>query len=161
MHEILNIKELIDNNSEIRVIDNEISYYEREIKYQIKYYDFEKPSVEYLQRNISKLVCERDLVVKSIIESTRLLINKLSDKYGENYLVHYSKEDRFIQIHRNNCEQYQSWVKGNDLKSKKCNSFEEAKDKAHSIIKEVITDISDDCIECQPYLNLESILRSI
>ena len=104
MHEILNIKELIDNNSEIRVIDNEISYYEREIKYQIKYYDFEKPSVEYLQRNISKLVCERDLVVKSIIESTRLLINKLSDKYGENYLVHYSKEDRFIQIHRNNCE---------------------------------------------------------
>jgi hypothetical protein len=161
MDEKLNIKEFIDNNLEIRVIDNEISNYEMELTNQLKYYDFEKPSVEYLQRNIGKLVSERGLVIKSIIDSTRTLINKLNDKHGDNYFVHYSKEDWFIQIHRSNCEQYKSWVNGSDLKSEKCKSFEDAKFKAHSLNKDVVTDISDDCIECQPHLNLQSILRSI
>jgi hypothetical protein len=161
MNEKLSINELINYNSEIIGIDHQISNHEKEIKNQEKYYDFHKPSIEYWQRNINKLLEERDLVVKSIIERTKSDINKLRDKYGEEYFVHYSKDDRFIQIHRNNCDKYKSWVNGSDLKSIKCKSFEEAKDKAHSIIKEVITDISDDCIECQPYLNLQSILKSI
>lgn len=161
MHEILNIKELIDNNLDIKVIDSDISAYERELKNQLKYFDFEKPSVEYLERNIGKLVIERDLLIKSIIESTRTLINQLNDKHGDNYFVHYSKEDWFIQIHRSNCEQYKNWVNASDLKSEKCKSFEDAKIKAHSLNREVATEISNGCIECQPYLNLESILRSI
>ena len=78
--------------------------------------------------------------------------------FGENDIF---PDDRFIQIHRNNCDKYKSWVNGSDLKSIKCKSFGEANDKAHSIRKEVITDISDDCIECQPSLNLQSILKSI
>jgi hypothetical protein len=161
MDEILNIKELIDNNLDIKVIDGNISVYERELKNQLKYFDFEKPSVEYLERNIGKLVSERDLLIKSIIESTRTLINQLNDKHGDNYFIHYSKEDWFIQIHRSNCEEYRIWVNGSDLKSEKCKSFKDAKIKANSLNKDVVTDISDGCIECQPYLNLQSILRSI
>jgi hypothetical protein len=161
MNEKLSINELINYNSEIIGIDHQISNYEKEIKNQEKDYDFHKPSIEYWQRNINKLLEERDLVVKSIIGRTKSDINKLRDKYGEEYFVHYSKEDWFIQIHRSNCEEYRIWVNGSDLKSEKCNSFKDAKIKAHSLNTEMVTDISDRCIECQPYLNLESILRSI
>jgi len=161
MHEILNINELINYNSEIIGIDHQISNHKKEIQSQEKYYDFQKPSIEYWQRNINKLLEERDLVVKSITESTKSIVNYLNNTFGNEYFVYYSKDDRFIQIHRNNCDKYKSWVNGSDLKSIKCKSFGEANDKAHSIIKEVITDISDDCIECKPYLNLQSILKSI
>jgi hypothetical protein len=47
------------------------------------------------------------------------------------------------------------------LKSEKCNSFEDAKNKAHSLNEDVVTDISDDCIDCHPNMNLEEILKSI
>jgi hypothetical protein len=161
MNEKLSINELINYNSEIIGIDHQISNHEKEIKNQEKDYDFHKPSIEYWQRNINKLLEERDLVVKSIIERTKSDINKLRDKYGEEYFVHYSKEDWFIQIHRSNCEEYRIWVNGSDLKSEKCKSFKDAKIKANSLNKDVITDISDDCIECQPHLNLQSILKSI
>jgi len=161
MNEKLSINELINYNSEIIGIDHQISNHEKEIKNQEKDYDFHKPSIEYWQRNINKLLEERDLVVKSIIERTKSDINKLRDKYGEEYFVHYSKEDWFIQIHRSNCEEYRIWVNGSDLKSEKCKSFKDAKIKANSLNKDVVTDISDGCIECQPYLNLQSILRSI
>jgi hypothetical protein len=161
MNEKLSINELINYNSEIIGIDHQISNHEKEIKNQEKDYDFHKPSIEYWQRNINKLLEERDLVVKSIIERTKSDINKLRDKYGEEYFVHYSKEDWFIQIHRSNCEEYRIWVNGSDLKSEKCKSFKNAKIKANSLNKDVVTDISDGCIECQPYLNLQSILRSI
>lgn len=160
MTEILNIQEFIDSDSDIVSIDNQISCFEREIQHQEKYFDFQKPSIEYLKNNINKLLLERGVLNKSIVERAINMVNKLYNKFGDEYIVYYSKDYRFIQVHRNKCEKYKNWVKGNDLKINQCKSFEEAIQKAHSKIKET-TDISDDCIECQPYLNLQSILKSI
>jgi len=42
MHEILNINELINYNSEIIGIDHQISNHKKEIQSQEKYYDFKK-----------------------------------------------------------------------------------------------------------------------
>lgn len=161
MFEILNIKELIENQLEIRVIDNEISFYNKELVDWVNYYDFQKSRIDYLQRIINQLRVERDLLVKSIIEKTKLDIKKLSDNYGKDYFVYYSKEDRFIQIHRDNCEKYKSYSSDINLKSMKYKTFEESKCYAHSLIKEINTDISDDCKECKPYMNLHLILNSI
>ena len=55
------------------------------------------------------------------IENTLFTIDELSSKFGDLYIVSYSKKPKYIGVHREKCEGYKSWLEGNTLKFKKCN----------------------------------------
>lgn len=159
MTEITNIKEIIDSG--VSIIDMQIRNYEWQINDQGNYYDWEKPSIENAQKNINELLKQREIEASLIIENTKSIVDEMSLKFGEGYFVGYSKEDRYIGVHRENCNHYKLFKKGNNLSFKKCNTYNSACKIASSLIKEVQTDISTDCTECQPWWNLPSIKKSL
>lgn len=95
------------------------------------------------------------------IENDLLTIDKLAIKFGELYIVSYSKEPRYIGVHREKCEVYKSWLKVSEIKLKKCNTYNEAVDIAGTLINKVQTDVSLFCSKCQPHWDLSSIKKSI
>jgi hypothetical protein len=156
MDEKLNIKSLLNLNTEISYLNTQLELYEAEIKNEIN-----DSKLEFLNKELYTLTNKRNEEIQLYIESIEDKIKNIGTNYGEDNLVYYSIEDRFIQIHRSNCHQYKNWIKGKDLKSKKCKSYKDAQNKAKLIIKEVLTDIQDGCTYCAPELNLNSILNSM
>jgi hypothetical protein len=159
-NEIKNIKQII--NSSVSNIDSNIRHYEWQINNQGRYYDCEKPSIEVAQKNINELLIKREIEAAVIIEDTKTKIVELSNKFGEGYFVGYSKEEgRYIGVHRENCDYYKTFTRGNNIKFKKCKTYNSACKIASSLIGEIQTDISTGCTECQPWWNLPAIKKSI
>jgi hypothetical protein len=159
MNEILKIDEIINPNNSIRSIEWEIEYYERQIKYQTENYDWTKPSIESCQKTILELREEKDKTHQSLLDETKNEINMLLSNNGTDLIVCYSKKDRFIEIHRQNCQRYIYLIETKDSKTKICKSFLEANKIAGMKIKFAHTDIGDGCNECKPYWNLESLIQ--
>jgi hypothetical protein len=161
MSEILNLGELIKNNSEIFEIDNQVRNYEEQIKNQDKYFDWQKPNVEVAQKNINELLKKREVKAKVVLENIKTVVNNLYSNFGEQYFVYYSNDDRFIQIHRNKCDGYKIWTNGNDLKFEECKNFKKSIKIANSKIEEVRTDIDYSCRKCQPSWNLTALKKAL
>jgi hypothetical protein len=158
MDEIFKINEIIDPNNTIRSIEDEIDYYDRQIIYQTDNYDWTRPSIEFCQKTILELVQEKDKMLQIILEKTKNEINNLLINNGKDLIVCYSKKDRFIEIHRNNCSRYMNLTEKKGSNIKICLTFSEAIKVAGMKIKIVHTDIDDDCNECKPHWNLESLI---
>lgn len=158
MHEIINISEIINSNIGLLSIENDIDYHVRQMKYQSDNYDWTKPSLESCQKTILELRDEKTKTYLSLLEETKNEINLLLSNNGTDLFVCYSKKDRFIEIHRQNCSRYIYLIETKDAKIKNCKSFLEANEIAEMKIKIAHTDIRNDCNECKPYWNLESLI---
>jgi (p)ppGpp synthase/HD superfamily hydrolase len=160
MTEITNIKEIIDYG--VSTIDTQIRLYERQIKNQGDYYDWERPSIEVAEKNILELLKKREEESTIIIEDTKIKIAELSKKFGKGYIVSYTKEEvRSISVHRENCNHIKISTSRNNPKFVKCETYKSALNIAFTLIKEIYTDIGTGCTECKPWWNLSAIKKSI
>jgi len=160
MTEITNIEQII--NEGVYTTDSMISLYKRQINNQGSYYEWERPSIKVAEKNILELSKKRELEVAVIIEDTKTKIAELSNKFGEDYFVGYSKEEgKYIGVHREKCNHYKLFTSGKNVNFKKCKTYNSACDIASSLIEEIQTDISTGCTECQPWWNLPAIKKSM
>jgi hypothetical protein len=159
MTEIVDIVQIIDSG--VYSIDNLIRHYQWQIDNQGKFYEWEKPNIENAKNNISQLLKQRESETNLIIENTKTVVDELSSKYGVNYFVVYSKDEKHIGVHRERCENYNRWIKKHEPSIKNGRTYEDVVKISFTLVQEINTDITSDCEECKPFWNLPSIKKSL
>lgn len=99
---------------------------------------------------------------RTIIGDKISLIEELHKKFGPAFFLAYiNEEEKYIGIHRDNCEYYKHFTKESKVKFIKYKTYAEALKSGLSHCNKIQTDISSQCPECRPELNLQVILKSI
>ena len=99
---------------------------------------------------------------KTIIDDTISLIKELQKSFGPAFFLAYiNAEEKYIGIHRDNCEYFKHFTKESKAKFKKYKTYSEAQKSGLSLCNKIQTDINSHCPERRPELNLQAILKSI